>query len=36
MAEYIGLDVNDPIGFDDFVKLRDDWLVWTGKADKNA
>lgn len=36
MAEYIGLDINDPIGFDDFVKLRDDWLVWTGKADKNA
>lgn len=34
MAEYTGLDVSDPIGFNDFVKLRDDWLVWTGKAGK--
>ena len=36
MADLVGLDINDPIGFDDYVKLRDDWLVWSGKADKNA
>lgn len=36
MAEYTGLDINDSVGFDDYVKLRDDWLVWTGRADKNV
>lgn len=36
LAEMTGLRINDLIGFDDYVKLRDDWLVYKGKAPKDS
>lgn len=36
LANLYGLHVDDPIRFDDYVKLRDEWLAYKGKAPKDS
>lgn len=36
LASLYGLHVDDPIRFDDYVKLRDEWLAYKGKAPKDS